>query len=412
MDTMQRYLDRMEETFQRIKMFTPLAFEYRGDVDPNTFSSAINTLAFRYPVLRGRIIKDRVGYLLKVTDTDSSPRLTVIDGAPNGPQDSEQYNRMNEAIHKIVYERENRVFAPMLFRGKSRGYFLFGIDHSLIDATALAAYTSEFWKAYCDAIRGSIQRLDEYNSEIPFSPSEMLMQHWHGYSELEARVYRKQALPHATAERNFTVKKLEFELDNIESQQFIKACKERGVTVGSYLAAAMAVELRSSRPRNNPETLRIGTPLDYRKSVKPPIKPLDTTCLSGFADIDIDVSWGDDASVIGKRIRAKLDDELLRRDVDPLNPIEQDKTQIDIVMKGGINTSSLTLPDGLKIVDTLPIKQVRPGANLFTTSKAPKICIVSNTFNSKLRLTLLIRDDVDETVVDKYRNRVEKFAEG
>lgn len=405
MQTLKRYLEPQEVS--GAKLFPLVSTVYRGKIDIQSIKAAFHHLFYHHPILRGTIQEDENGYLLTVSEGDY-PELYVME---QGGICTPEIRELREGLIS-----SGKIAQPILIKNNSKGYVVFGINHSVIDAQSLITYISEFWQLYTDVVNG-VPIESRQPAEIPPPPSVVLKKYW-------ATENNERKISEVQQHASIRTPKLKNEIETSppshykvvyfnrsDSERIAKYCHDNSIGVGAFLSATMAVILQETSPKAGAARMRFAAQLDQRRSVPKKINPSGTTNLvfSTFADIEVVPSQG--PLVAARQLKEHFTEV---RKKWGLNEISHEKRaqlshNVDIVLANPGKFPKFKHPEELEIVDLIePQLGDENGDTLYPKNKPVpyKAGIASWTFNDTLRLYITLSGDFDSNLLNRFENRV------
>lgn len=428
MTTMQRHLDRLESTFQKINMgLVPLGVEYRGDLNVENLDLAFRKLCIKYPILRAQITQNDDQYLLRVSDI-FYPEMTISDGDAS--------TIFRECI-SAENQADGRVMQPILIRSrgdyKDHGYVAMGVDHSIIDAASVTQYLGDLWQLYSDLQNGK-SIAPEAETSLPRSPHEILTEYWPAYAaQFDERVNNdtdnrtdNSTKSESTANDNAlptgVVQTVYFSSE--ETKAILRTCKSNEISVGSFLGAVLAATLRSYNDDRDAVPIRFNIRVDARNRLESKLSSTETTFIVVDIPAKIDVKPRDNplrtAARLNKKIKSITENFSMQRGFKP-----GEMVGVDIALNNAGNIPSFSSPNGIEILEFVsPLIRIRESIErsedrsllyeldrrCLCLKQTVKCAMGSLSYDRKLRVMFKMREDVPLSTIANFENRITEIT--
>ncbi len=373
--------------------------EYSGLLNIEALDSSFYNLFSRYAVLRGRVLRDKSGYLLYATQ-DNYPEVIIKGG-----------DRETALRNSIEYweNGDSNLVKPLVVHDGTHGYLVFGVDHSIVDAASYFFYLSELWKTYSYILKG--KRIEEPGEQfLPLAPSEICGGYQSEESALAAartQIGDSRTLPAASklSESNVT---RQIKLDCHSTESFINAAKKNKVGVNVLMGGIMAATLREYCPGDDELAIQFHVLVDIRTNPKGYIRPSETTYGVSPHLIVVKVGRYDEEITLAQQLKKKIDDARSTMTAPfALN------THADINLRG-VRALEFQQPDGLEFVDYFvhvnPAAQKRSAGMLKHSST---IGFNIMTFNRSLNTPVIVRPwpglDANE-LIETFTQRLQRLS--
>ena len=387
MSIMQRYLSVIESlnaSSTRPPGVASLTVD--GIIEPTILSAALTALAVRYPVLRGQILRDDNGFLLRISE-DEIPTLRTIDG-------SAEDVLLAEVNAPLPIDRQ--VARTVLSHDGTSSTITFCADHSIADGYLIASLLYELLDNYTLLAAGDTPRLTPSGDLFP-SLDTMLADR---FSEEEIVTFMAKTV--AVAEQSsatllpslasgaeimpfvFAVRNISFTART--TTEILIVAKKNGLSAHSLISGAVLAALRAQlKPADEPITLAVACPVDLRRRLIPPIALNAQLCCVGRVSVYVSTSHPADPRVLGRQIMAQV-----RAAIDNGDP-----EKWILAMNHGGDAIAIPLPSvvvsnlGRLATPPTPSKIKVVACRVLTAYPGPIPLIFVNTTKSRLTLDMV-----------------------
>lgn len=304
----RRTLDSTETFFYEANATPRFTMEYDGELDAEVLTSAFKELCSRHPVLRANIETVGSQYTLTVGD-HTCPQTEVFDGRDETwahESSLEKWSKWRESSSDLV--------RLALFPARNSGRIMVCIDHTIVDGAALVAYIVELWKLYEQILDGTLVPA-EPSVSLPPSPSDILLDRW-GVDHLDLDIQSSEQsrisdIDNADDLIDYVSGNIRLSPETTES--LVVTARQRRLTFGSLLVGEFAVALRGSRQFRPAGPRTIGTVVNLRKHVSPPVGKIETTSFCARTKSAVNASGADDATRIAIDFKTNLAHSITHR---------------------------------------------------------------------------------------------------
>lgn len=278
------------------------AAKYNGRLDEAALARAFELLSARHPVLRGRIRRDRRGYLLYVPEAPYTEPM-LIDG--------DEGTLRHEAAKP--WDGDHGMAQLIIVRGEREGFVGLRVNHAIVNFKALIAIFGELWELYTDIVNGCDVSVVPGVS-LPSPPSDLFLQRW---GEIESTAPTESgnptpALPPTGASGPIFRR---IRLSEKDTSQLIAAAHARSTSVHALISGAITLALHTHGSSTDPASMIIGSLVDLRRHASPPVGATETTVFTGGHASIITVHRTSDPIEIGREIKRQLEAALANREV-------------------------------------------------------------------------------------------------
>lgn len=274
MPSMQRYLSVAESMFVSISRPPIVAsLTVDGVIEPDILSRALTTLAAQYPLLRGQIVRDDTGFLLRIIE-DQIPTLAVHHGAED--------TVLAEINTPLQLDRQ--VARTVLECNDTNSTITLAMDHSVSDGCLLTSLMHKLLDNYTTlAARNTLPPTPP--NDVPPSLDTMLAGQ---FSDEEIAAFITQTavlteqsspatLPTLTAARenatpsDFAVRNIAF---TAQATTKILTTAKNGLSAHGLISGAIVTALQAQlEPATEPLALALTFTVNLRDRLIPPVAP-------------------------------------------------------------------------------------------------------------------------------------------
>lgn len=293
-----RYLDEVETRYAEFGIHVFDAVEYTGWLDSEVLIEAHRQLGAKYPVLRGRIVREGDRHRLEVP-SDSDVRTDVVRGGLTTLRTEAGGNLdIRKNVHRLV-----------AICGGNRGFVAMQTNHAIIDARAWWHIFRDLWLIYSSIVGGK-KLLSTPKSSLPAPPSDLLTDRWDDISFLNERA-RKEAVSRRS-ETNYEASDKRIvewytRLDRDQTRCFVKEAKAAKTSVHGLLAGLFLTAQRKLIDTDRNEVMSFVSVVDLRERVDPPVGLTDVTNFIVWHESKLQVGPRPNPVEIGMQVKARID---------------------------------------------------------------------------------------------------------
>jgi phenolphthiocerol/phthiocerol/phthiodiolone dimycocerosyl transferase len=305
MPSTQRYLSVTESLFASSASLPGVAsFTVDGIIEPTILNRALTTLAAQYPVLRGQIVRDNTGFLLRIED--QIPTLTVHHGAED--------TTLAEINTPLQLDRQ--VARTVLSRDGANSTITLAMDHSVADGRLTVTLLYKLLDNYTMLAAGNTPPPTPPDDLPPPLDTRLAGQ----FSDEEIATFITQTLtkksPVATlptlaaarentAPSGFAVRTIAFTAQ--ATTEILTTAKKNALFAHGLISGAILAALRAQlEPATEPLTLAIASPVDLRDRLTPPLAPDAQLCCIGRVWVFVTTPHPADPLALGRQIITQL----------------------------------------------------------------------------------------------------------
>ncbi|MBV9010704.1 MAG: hypothetical protein JO272_01425 [Pseudonocardiales bacterium] len=308
MPSTQRYLSVTESMFASIAgppVVTSLAVD--GAIEPTILGRALSTLAAQYPLLRGQIVRDDAGFLLRILE-DQTPTLTIHHGTEDVA--------LTEINTPLRLDRQ--VARATLAGNGTTSTITLGMDHSVTDGGLLVALMYKLLDNYTTLAAGDTPQQTSPD-DLPPSLDTMLAGQ---FSDEEIATFitqtaaRTEHSPPATLPTLAAVREnatpSDFAVHNITltaqaMTDILTTAQKNGLPAHGLISGAILAALRAQlEPATEPLTLALTSTVNLRDRLIPPLAPDAQLCCSGVVPVFVTTPHPADPLALGRQITTQL----------------------------------------------------------------------------------------------------------
>ena len=308
MSVMQRYLS-VTESLNASSTRPPgvASLTVDGFIEPTILNCALTALAMRYPVLRGQILRDDNGFLLRISE-DEIPTLRTVDG-------SAEDVLLAEINAPLPIDRQ--VARTVLSRDGTSSTITLCADHSIADGYLIATFLYELLDNYTLLAARNTPRLTPTGDLFPsldtmltdrFSDEEIVT----FIAETVAVAEQSSAIVLPSLASSARITPSVFSVRNISftartTTEILIVAKKNGLSAHSLISGAVVAALRAQlKPADEPITLAVACPVDLRRRLIPPVALNAQLCCVGRVSVYVSASHPADPRALGQQIMAQV----------------------------------------------------------------------------------------------------------
>jgi NRPS condensation-like uncharacterized protein len=311
MPSRQRYLSVSESLSASSAWHVVASLTVDGIIEPTILSRALTILAAQYPLLRGQIIRDDTGFLLRIIE-DQFPTLTVHHGVEGASGD------VLLAEINTPLQLDRQVVRTALSHDGTNSTIMLVIDHSVTDGRLLATLLHKLLDNYTTLAVGNTPPPTPPD-DLPPSLDTMLAGQ---FSDEEIATFITQTvalteqspparLPTLTAARENTtpsgtaVRNITFTTQ--ATTEILTTAKKNGLSAHGLISGAILAALRAQlEPATEPLTLAVTCSVDLRHRLIPPVAPDAQLCCGGIVTVFVTTPHPADPLALGGQITTQL----------------------------------------------------------------------------------------------------------
>lgn len=278
-----------------------------GIIEPTILSHALTTLAAQYPLLRGQIVRDDTGFLLRIIE-DQNPTLTVRHGAED----------VVLAEINTPLQLDRQVVRTVLSHDGTNSTVTLAMDHSVTDGRLTATMLYRLLENYTMLAAGNAPPPTSTDDLPPPLDSMLAGQ----FSDEEIATFITQTLARTerspvatlpalaaasenTAPSDFAVRTIAFTAQ--ATTEILTTAKKNGVFAHGLISGAILAALRAQlEPATEPMTLSVASPVDLRDRLTPALAPDAQLCCVGRVWVFVTTSHPADPFALGRQIITQL----------------------------------------------------------------------------------------------------------
>lgn len=308
----QRYLSVTESLLASVGR-PPIVASVTVDavLEPTILSRALTTLAAQYPLLRGQILQDDTGSLLRIAE-DQIPGLTIHHGAEDKSKDVVLVE-INTPL-----PLNQQVVRTALSRDGTNSTITLAMDHSVADGRLLVTLIHKLLDNYTILVTGKTPRQTSVADLPPSLETRLAGQ----FSDEEIAGFITQTvslaeqfpvvtLPALAAARENTTS-FDFAVRNIvftaqATTEILITAKENGMSAHGLISGVILAALRAQlKPATEPITLAVGSGVDLRHRLIPPVAPDAQQCCASGVSVLVTAPHPTDLIALGRQITTRV----------------------------------------------------------------------------------------------------------
>lgn len=406
MTGIERRLDARETAWYRQDSFPFCAVEYEGNINVRALELAFRELFNRYAVLRGRIIEENDGAMIRV-DENFYPEMIDITG-----------NRQTfpDIAENLKNSRAGAIAVPLLVRKGNTGFVSMGIDHTVIDGAAVMAYTSELWQLYTNLVEGKAMTAVS-NRLLPAAPSSFLGERTENFGSIpggkKGQSEVNKSIPD-NGDRKKESYSVRLSFDSNRTKALVDACKRKNVGVSTFLGSVLATVLRDHSPARGSVPFGIRVFVDHRAD-RYADATKTTYCLT-FPVFKVNLDRGEEPFALAQDLKKRI--AISRDNFGDIftGELTTDNSRTNLFINGA-GKISVVHPKNIRLIDFdfygHAIKKLWLSGfqKKLTPRSEPTGGISCYTFNSSLIIRCNISGVADgESVLANYLRRVNQLT--
>lgn len=265
----KRYLDHLEKSFMNDA--PAFGVEYKGTVDEDAMTRALELLSKRHPVLVSQIHEDSNGMLLS-SSSRPIPPFVIRKGGEDA-----LLREMQEP-----WDHESALARIILIQGAERGYLAMRVEHAVFDGTSLTAIFRELWDIYSNVLAG-VQVSMPSGASLPRSSYQVLQEH----PELRAIVQgfgeRVRVSDDRLIKRRVGAIQGGICLNRSQTNNLVTVARDNSLSVHALICGALLLAQRGfSAVPQGLQPMACLSAVNLRSRVSPQIGATHTTSLLGI----------------------------------------------------------------------------------------------------------------------------------